>query len=132
MKLVELYFSSFLPSEAPSLEELFLKRNDENCKNSVAVIVNFHESMVNAIYDTAKEVSHIKTILDLYYRKEYSSITELDNINKQLQYSSGRLWVLSGMCLLEVFLGVGPVDPLQKIKVRNECLENEVRNIFCL
>lgn len=115
-----------MPSEVSSLEELLLTKNDENCRNSVAKNVNFHETMVNAIYDTAKELSHIKKNMDLYYRKEYISNTELDNLHKQIQYSAGRLWVLSGMCLLEVFLGVGPVDPLQKIKVRNECLENEV------
>lgn len=79
--------------------------------------------MINAIYDTAKEIAHIKM---LYYCKERNLETEYNNINKQIQFSASRLWILSGMCLLEVFSAISPVDPIQKVKVRIECSKAEV------
>lgn len=127
VKLVEFSFASLLPSEMLSLEKLHSTRDDKVIRNSVAALFNHHETMINAIYDTAKEISFIKKNLYLYYHKEYNSNAELYNLNKQVQLSAGRLWVLSGMCLLEIFSAISPVDPLQKAKVQIECSKTEVK-----
>lgn len=121
-----------MPTEFSSLEELYLTRDDEGCRSSIAAKVNYHETMVKAIYDTAKEISHIKRNIYLYNHKKYKPDNELDNLVRLIQFSAGRLWVLSGMCLLEVFSAISPVDPLQKLKVQIECSKEEVFTIFNL
>lgn len=123
VKLVNLFFSSILPDEL-SLEELFSLRFDEKCRSSIAEKVNHHENMIKAIYDVAKEMSHIKKYLYLWYHKEHD--TDTNSLIEQIQFSAGRLWVLTGMCLLEIFSAISLVDPLQKTKVRNECVDAEV------
>lgn len=128
MKLVEFSFSSFLPSEILSLEKLHSTRDDITIRKSVAALFNDHETMVNAIYDIAKEISLIKKNLYIYHHKEYNMDVELYSLNKQIQFSAGRLWVLSGMCSLEIFSAISPVDPLQKTKVRIECSKAEVKS----
>lgn len=130
MRLVELFFTNLLPTEYLSLEELHANRLNKECRSSVADKVNYHEAMVNAIFDTAEEISNIKSNLNLYKCKNYKTNIELDNLIRQIQFSSGRLWVLSGMCLLEVFSAISSVDPLQKIKIRNQCSETEVNSLY--
>lgn len=126
LKLVELFFSNLLPTEFSSFEELNLKKHNKECRSFVADKLNHHETMINAIFDIAEEISHIKKYLNMYYYKDYKTNIELDNLIRQIQFSTGRLWVLSGMCLLEVFSAISSVDPLQKIKIRNQCSETEV------
>lgn len=126
LKLVELFFSNLLPTEFSSFEELNVNKLNKECRSSVADKVNNHETMINAIFDIAEEISHIKKYLNLYYCKDYKTYMELDNLIRQIQFSTGRLWVLSGMCLLEVFSAISSVDPLQKINIRNQCSKNQV------
>lgn len=128
MKLVEFCFSSLLPSDFNSLDELNESIESESCRSYVSHKVDHQETMINAIYDTAKEISHIKT--NLYSIKEYKTEVEYNNFIKKMQFSAARLWILSGMCLLEVFSAISPVDPIQKIKVRIECSEAEVCLLF--
>lgn len=115
-----------MPSDFSSLEELYLTRDDDSCRSSVSHKLDHHETMINAIYDTAKEVSLIKKNVYFCYSKNYKTETEYNNLIKQIQFSVGRLWILSGMCLLEVFSAISPVDPIQKVKVRIACSEDEV------
>lgn len=115
-----------MPTGYSSLQELYILRNDDACKSAVAHKVNFHETMVDAIFDIAKELSHIISHLYTYHYKEYSSNIELEDLTRQIQFRVGRLWVLSGMCLLEVFSAICSVDPLQKSKFQIECSEREV------
>lgn len=126
VKIVELIFSSLLPKEVSCLDELDIARDHEDYQKVVAATVNNHKSMINAIYDTAKELTQIQTNIHLCRRLERNSNSDLNDLNKQIQFSAGRLWVLSGMCSLEVFSGIETVDPLQKMKVRIECAEIEV------
>jgi len=126
VRLVEIFFSSFLPIEFSSLDELYLMKDNKKCRNSIANKLNHHKSMINAIYDTSEELSQIKKNLHLYKNKNYSTKLELDNIIKHIKFSSGRLWVLTGMCLFQVFSSISPIDPLQKLKIRVECSKVEV------
>lgn len=125
--MVETIFSPLLPKQISCLEELDITKNNPKYHKIVATAVNNHKIMVNAIYDTAKEMSDIQTNLSHLKRLERDSNNiSLNDLNKRIQFSAGRLWVLSGMCLLEVFSGLETVDPLQKMKVRIECAEVEV------
>ncbi|VVC30846.1 ATPase, dynein-related, AAA domain,von Willebrand factor, type A,AAA+ ATPase domain,P-loop [Cinara cedri] len=126
IKMIELFFSALLPDDISSLEELHSLGYDEKCRSSFIDKVDYHESMITAIFDTAKELSNIKTNLDLCYHKRSSSNTYLI---KQIQFSAGRLWVLSGMVFLEIFKDIGPVDPLEKIKVHIECSKAEINKL---
>lgn len=121
-----------MPTGYSSLQELYSLRDDDACRSAVAHKVNFHETMVDAIFDIAKELSHIISKLCIYHYKEYSSNTELEDLTRQIQFRVGRLWVLSGMCLLEVFSAICSVDPLQKSKFQIVCSEQEVYNLFTL
>jgi len=127
---VELFFSPFLPAEFSSLEELFLMKDNKKFRNSVANKLNHHESMINAVYDTAEELAEIKSNLHLFNNKKYSTNVELENIIKHIEFSAGRLWVLTGMCLFQVFSALCLIDPLQKLKIRVECLKAEVSDLF--
>lgn len=124
--MVELFFSSLLPDDILSLEELYSKKYDEKHHSSFTEKANYHESMIKAIYDTANELCHIKKNLKLYDQKRFSTNTENNNLTKQIQISAGRLWVLSGMVLLEIFKDINPVDSLEKMKINIECTEAEV------
>lgn len=115
-----------MPREVSCLDELDLRRDDTEYQKILAAKVNNHKTMINAIYDTAKEIAHIQTNMHVYRHLELSSNPDLLDLNKQIQLSTGRLWVLSGMCSLEVFSGLETVDPLKKWKVRIECAETEV------
>lgn len=125
VKLANLFFSFLLPDEL-SLEKLFSLRFDEKCRSFIADKVNHHENMIKAIYDAAKEMFHIKKDLYSWYHKEHDNDPKSNSLIEQIQFSAGRLWVLTGMCLLEIFSAISPVDPLQKTKVRNECVDAEV------
>lgn len=124
--LVELLFSPFLPHDFSSLEELNLMRDDVASRSYVAAKVDFQENLINAIYDAAKEIALIKRDLYLHKNKEYNADIDPSSLTRQIQFSAGRLWILSGMCLLEVFSSISPVDQLQKTKIRIECSEAEV------
>ncbi|XP_025407976.1 midasin-like [Sipha flava] len=127
LKLVKLIFSPLLPNDS-SLKQLHLKRDDEAIKSSVAAKVNYSENMVKVIFDTAQEIANIKRYLDLHKNEVHS--TDFDRtIFKEIQFSAGRLWVLSGMCLLEIFSAISSVDPLQKTKIRIECSEAEKKKL---
>ncbi|XP_050541449.1 midasin [Daktulosphaira vitifoliae] len=125
IKLTESFFSSLLPVDFTSLEELYLTRDDDECRKSVSAKVNHHETMVTAIYDAAKEISYIKRNIYLSSHMKSKADNKFNSLSKQLQYSSGRLWIISGMCLLEVFSAISPVDPIQKLKVKIACSEAE-------
>lgn len=124
--MVELFFSSLLPDEIVSLEELHSTRYNEKRHSSFTDKVNYHESMIEAIYDTAYELCNVKKNLKLYSYKRFSINPELYNLTKQIQLSAGRLWLLSGMVLLEIFKDISPVDPLEKLNVHIECSKTEV------
>lgn len=126
VKLVELFFSPLLPNDFSSLEELNLMRDDESSKSSVAAKVDYQENMVKVIFDTAKEIALVKKDLFTHKYIEYHTDIDPTTLIRQIQFSAGRLWVLSGMCLLEVFSAISSVDPLQKTKIRIECSETEV------
>lgn len=121
-----MFFTPFLPPDWASLEDVHLAREDPECQSSIDAIVSHHKTMVKAIFDTAKVVSHIKRDLDSFNHKEQLTCVERDNLIKQIQFNAGCLWVLSGMCLLEISTSVSPVDPLQKTLVRFECYKAEV------
>lgn len=123
---MDFIFSFLLPREVSCLDELDLHKDDEEYQKVVAATFNNHKTMINAIFDTAKEMSQIQTNIHLYRRLERSSVPDLNDLNKQIQFSAGRLWVLTGICSLEVFSALETVDPLQKMKVRIECAEIEV------
>jgi len=126
LKLVELFFTPFLPADFSTLEEVHSARDDADCQSAIYAIVGHHKTMVKAIFDTAKVVSHIVSDLHLFHNKKHLTNVERDNLIKQIQFNAGYLWVLSGMCLLEISTSVSPVDPLQKAVVRFECYKAEV------
>lgn len=126
IKLVELCFSTFLPFEFSCLEELHLMRDNKTFRSSVADKLNHHESMINAIYDTAELLIQTKSNLHIYNNKKYNNNIELNNIINNLEFNVGRLWVLTGMCLFHVFSAINIIDPLQKQKVRVKCSTIEV------
>lgn len=126
LKLVELFFTPFLPPDFNFLQDVHEARDTLECQSAINAIVGNHKTMVKAIFDTAKLVSHIVRDLHLFNHKKHLTNIERDNLIKQLQFNAGCLWVLSGMCLLEISTSVSPVDPLQKAVVRFECYKAEV------
>lgn len=126
MKLVELFFIPFLPSDFSTFEEVHSARDDAGCKSAIYAIVGHHKTMAKAIFDIAKVVSHIVSDLHLFHNKKHPTNVERDNLIKQIQFNAGCLWILSGMCLLEISTSVCPVDPLQRSIVRFECYKAEV------
>lgn len=126
MKLVELFFTPFLPADFNTLQDVHAARDNPECQSAIDAIVSHHKTMVKAIFDTAKVVSHIVRDLNLFNHKKHLTDVERDNLIKQIQFNAGCLWVLSGMCLLEISTSVSPVDPLQKCAVRFECYKAEV------
>lgn len=128
VKLVESFFSSLLPTEFLCFEKLYSTRNDEESRQAVSKELEYHETMINAVYDIAKEIIHIKKNMYKYNCEKYSTSSDLNDILKQIQFGAGRIWVLSGMCLLEIFSSMSPVDPQQKNKVRVQCTEAVVSN----
>jgi len=127
LKLVELFFTPFLPADFATLADVHLAREDADCQSAIDAIVGHHQTMVKAIFDTAKVVSHI--VRDLHSFNHVKNLTDVerDNLIKQIQFNAGCLWVLCGMCLLEISTSVSPVDPLQKSQVRFECYKAEVK-----
>lgn len=115
-----------MPGDFSSLEDLNLSQYDDSCRSSVSHKFDHHKTMINAIFDTANEISEIKSNVYFCYKKQYKTETEYNNLIKQIQFSVGRLWILSGLCLLEIFSAISPVDPIQKVKVRIACSEDEV------
>ncbi|XP_060859886.1 midasin [Metopolophium dirhodum] len=130
LKLVELFFTPFLPADFSTLEEVHSARDDADCQSAIYAIVGHHKTMVKAIFDIAKVVSHIVSDLHLFHNKKHPTNVERDNLIKQIQFNAGCLWVLSGMCLLEISTSVSPVDPLQKAVVRFECYKAEKTKII--
>lgn len=126
MRLVEFFFLPFLPADYSTLENINSARDDADCQSAIDAIVSHHKTMVKAIFDTAKVVSHIESDLHLFHNEKHLTYVQRDNLIKQIQFNAGCLWVLSGMCLLEISTSVSPVDPLQKSVVRFECYKAEV------
>lgn len=117
-----------MPNEFSSFEKLYSTRNDGESRQSVSKELEYHETMVSAVYDIAEEIIQIKNNIYKYNCEKYSTSAELNDIIKQIQFGAGRIWVLSGMCLLEIFSSISPVDSQQKNKVRVECSEAVVSN----
>jgi len=131
LKLVERFFVPFLPTDFATLEDVNAARDDPDCQSAIDAIVGHHKTMVKAIFDTAKVVSDLVKDLHLFSHGRPSlpdlSDHERDNLIKQIQFNAGCLWLLCGMCLLEISTSVSPVDPLQKTLVRFECYKAEVK-----
>lgn len=127
LKLVERFFMPFLPTDFGTLEDVNAARDDPDCQSAIDAIVGHHKTMVKAIFDTAKVVSDLVKDLHLFTHRKHLSDHEYDNIINQIQFNTGCLWLLCGMCLLEISTSVSPVDPLQKTLVRFECYKTEVK-----
>ncbi|KAE9533494.1 hypothetical protein AGLY_009132 [Aphis glycines] len=130
LKLVELFFTPILPVDFNTLEDVHLAREDPHCLSAIDAIVGHHKTMVKAIFDIAKVVSHIVKDLHSFNNVKQMTDVERDNLIKQIQFNAGCLWVLSGMCLLEISTSVSPVDPLQKSQVKFECYKAEKAKII--
>lgn len=119
-----------MPPDYESLEEIHKERENPSCQSKIVAIVDSHQTMVNAIFDTAELVSQIKSDIFSFSCLNKQKYVERDNLMKQIKFNAGCLWVLSGMCLLEISTSVSPVDPLQTSLVQLECYKAEVYNLF--
>lgn len=127
VKLVELIFKPLLPTEFTSVEQLSMFRgSNEISQDCVASKLDYQENMIKVIYDVSRQISTIKKDITKLKNAEYSSEIYAIKLNRKLSYNVGRLWVLCGMCSLEVFSAMSPVDPLQKTKIRVHCSKAEV------
>lgn len=130
MKLVELFFTPILSVDFNTLKDVHLAREDPHCLSAIDAIVGHHKTMVKAIFDIAKVVSHIVKDLHSFNNVKQMTDVERNNLIKQIQFNAGYLWVLLGMCLLEISTSVSPVDPLQKSLVKFECYKAEVKYLL--
>jgi len=130
LKLVELFFIPILPDDFNTLEDVHLARENPHCLSAIDAIVGHHKTMVKVIFDIAKIVSHIVIDLHSFNNAKQMTDVERDKLRKEIQFNAGCLWVLLGMCLLEISTSVSPVDPLQKSQIKFECYNAEVKYLI--
>jgi len=97
---------------------------------SVASKIEHDQKMFKAIFYTADEVACIQRNVNLYVHKKYNTNFERHTLLNQINLSAGRLWILTGICSLEVLSAIQPIDSLKKAKVKNECDQAIVQNFY--